>query len=125
MPATLSKCEILRSKKDIDTLFMKGRSLSQFPLRMCYLQTDREEGIHILVSVPKRYFKRAVKRNLLKRRIREAFRLHKDQFAAPGMDVAFIYTAHEEHSYQRIEESVCKLIAAASTPAAPAESSEK
>lgn len=123
MSATLPKSEILRSKKDIDVLFLKGRSLSQFPLRMCYLPAEGRTDLRILVSVPKRYFKRAVKRNLLKRRIREAFRLHKDQFAADGcggMDIAFIYTAHEEHSFQRIEESLCRLIAAASTPEATA-----
>jgi ribonuclease P protein component len=44
----------------------------------------------IVVSVPKRSFKRAVKRNLLKRRIREAYRRHKD-LLGPGFDVVFIY----------------------------------
>ena len=55
----------------------------------------------IVVSVPKRLFKRAVKRNLLKRRIREAYRHQKDLISAPA-DILFIYTAQEVLPYEVI-----------------------
>ncbi len=55
----------------------------------------------IVVSVPKRLFKRAVKRNLLKRRIREAYRRQKDLVSAPA-DILFIYTAPEVLPYEVI-----------------------
>jgi ribonuclease P protein component len=54
-----------------------------------------------VVSVPKRLFKRAVKRNLLKRRIREAYRHQKGLISAP-VDILFIYTAQEVLPYEVI-----------------------
>ena len=76
---TLPKEERLCSKKLIDALFAggKSRSMSDFPLRVVYMVKDRE-GVEpmtqMLVSVPKRYFKRAVKRNRVKRQVRDAYR---------------------------------------------------
>lgn len=75
----LPKEERLCSKKLIDALFAGGRSrsMSDFPLRVVYMVKDRE-GVEpmtqMLVSVPKRYFKRAVKRNRVKRQVRDAYR---------------------------------------------------
>lgn len=59
------------------------------------------DASRIVVSVPKRLFKRAVKRNLLKRRIREAYRRQKDLVSAPA-DILFIYTAQEVLPYEVI-----------------------
>ena len=59
------------------------------------------DASRIVVSVPKRLFKRAVKRNLLKRRIREAYRRQKDLVSAPA-DILFIYTAPEVLPYEVI-----------------------
>ena len=59
------------------------------------------DASRIVVSVPKRLFKRAVKRNLLKRRIREAYRRQKDLVSAP-VDILFIYTAPEVLPYEVI-----------------------
>lgn len=59
------------------------------------------DASRIVVSVPKRLFKRAVKRNLLKRRIREAYRRQKDLISAPA-DILFIYTAQEVLPYEVI-----------------------
>lgn len=90
---TLPKAERLSGKTDIGTLLEKGRYLSVSPcLRVCYLPG---EGVsRILVSVPKKNFKRAVKRNLLKRRIRESYRLQKELLSVP-CDLMFIYTPKE------------------------------
>ncbi len=66
----------------------------ELPLISGIAGESREDGLNrIIASVPKKYFKRAVKRNLLKRRIREAYRTHK---AAPmGIDVMFSYWGKE------------------------------
>ena len=64
--------------------------------------THADAGVsRIVVSVPKRLFKRAVKRNLLKRRIREAYRHQKGLLSAPA-DILFIYTAPEVLPYEVI-----------------------
>lgn len=55
-----------------------SRSFSVFPLRAVYMSVDRQEvPASILISVPKKRFKRAVKRNRVKRQIREAYRKNK------------------------------------------------
>ena len=78
---TLRKSERTCSKIAIDNLFKGGhsRSLSAFPIRVVYLVSDtpQQEQCQIMVSVPKKCFKRAVKRNRVKRQIREAYRLNK------------------------------------------------
>ena len=79
---TFSKPERLSSKIAIDELFAGGaKSFSAFPLRVVYLPIAKREGmaaVSLLISVPKKRFKRAVKRNRVKRQIREAYRKHKE-----------------------------------------------
>lgn len=79
---TLPKKERICSRKVTDKLFHCGkyRSMVAFPLRVVYLFRDRkdlEPQTQMLVSVPKRLFKRAVKRNRVKRQVREAYRHNK------------------------------------------------
>lgn len=75
------KSERLCSKRVIDGLFGGGnKSFSAFPLRVVFQTRERGEGeppVAILISVSKRHFKRAVKRNFVKRQLREAYRLNK------------------------------------------------
>lgn len=81
---TLGGQERIKSKKLIDTLFNGGnsRSLTAFPLRIVYMLRARESNdnsqAQIMVSVSKRHFKRAVKRNRIKRQIRETYRQNKE-----------------------------------------------
>lgn len=100
--ATLSKPERLNRKKVMERMFAGGaRSFSFFPLRVVYIPApELEAPISVLVSVSKRRFKRAVKRNRVKRQIREAYRLNKQillhALPADGsirLAVAFIYLA--------------------------------
>ena len=86
MPATraftFKKEERLCSKTLIDRLFNGGKShsLAAFPLRVVYMEQEREDEkpqVQVLISVPKRCFKLAVKRNRVKRQIREAYRQQK------------------------------------------------
>ncbi|TNJ47089.1 ribonuclease P protein component [Tamlana fucoidanivorans] len=82
MTYTYPKKEKLKSKKLIDQLFSQGKSVSAYPLRLVYLQTAFDEDVLAKtgVSVSKRYFKKAVDRNRIKRLLRESYRLHKAQF---------------------------------------------
>ncbi|MDY3945588.1 MAG: ribonuclease P protein component, partial [Prevotella sp.] len=78
----LPKSERINSKKLIDRLFKGGgaKSMSAFPLRVVFMTEDgdaHEPFAQMMVSVPKRFFKRAVKRNLVKRLVREAYRRNK------------------------------------------------
>lgn len=81
-PHSFKKKERLCSKRVIDTLFDGGsKSFSAYPLRAVFRPVDlgaEQELVSILVSVSKKHFKRAVKRNRAKRQIREAYRKNKD-----------------------------------------------
>lgn len=100
---TLSKEERLSWKRYIDLLFAKGQSFVAFPLRVVYLAVEEETlaPVSILVSVPKKKFRRAVKRNLIKRQVREAYRVRKYDLIDPltgknkRMLVAFLYLDKE------------------------------
>ena len=73
--------ERLGSKKSISKLFKSGKSVVAYPIRIIYLQSEHlAYPAAVVISVPKRLFRRAVDRNLLKRRIREAYRLNKPEF---------------------------------------------
>lgn len=82
MSFSYPKKEKLKSQKLIDQLFSEGRSVSAFPLRMVYLQTDFNDEIRFKtgVSVSKKNFKSAVDRNHIKRLLREAYRLNKTTY---------------------------------------------
>ena len=101
MAETLPKSERLHGQTTVAALFEHGKSLQAGCLRCRYLRREDDAPARIVVSVPKRSFKRAVKRNLLKRRIRESYRRQKD-LAAPGLDILFVYTAREPLPYADI-----------------------
>ena len=109
---TLHKSERLDKKKVIDKMFSGGaRSFSVFPLRVVYLPVEELEApVSILVSVSKRRFKRAVKRNRVKRQIREAYRKNKHGLLQTLQDegrqlaVAFIYLSDRLVDSLEIEE---------------------
>ena len=109
MAATLSKSERLCGKKAIAELMEHGKGGSAGCLRYRFLPGG--EVTRILVSVPKRFFKRAVKRNFLKRRIRESYRLQKDLLSVP-VDIAFIYVAREVLPYDAIYAAMTEALTA-------------
>ncbi len=82
MSNSYSKKERLKSKKIIEKVFEEGQSISAFPLKLIYLQTDFNDGVSLKtgVSVPKRLHKNAVDRNRIKRLIREVYRLNKSKY---------------------------------------------
>lgn len=111
---TFTKEERLSSKKAIEQLFEKGTSLSVNPVQIIWRITEREYPFpaQMAVAVPKKNFKLAVTRNLLKRRIREAYRKNKDliyaKFSEKGIkaDLIIIYKGLEIYDYQTIEKAV-------------------
>ncbi|MBQ0043555.1 MAG: ribonuclease P protein component [Bacteroidales bacterium] len=108
---TLSKEERLYCKKDITELLAKGRYGNIPGMRFCIRRESGAPVNRIMISVSKKYFKRAVKRNLLKRRIRESYRLQKSILPSNGgIDILFIYNSKEVMSSQQIYELVGQIL---------------
>ena len=113
-----SNKEKLKSKKDIEHLFKQGKSINAFPLRVIYVKKSEAKNITINagVSVSKKNIKLAVNRNLIKRRVREAYRLNnseiKNHLQKNGVEInlMFIYSAKEILSYQKIEDKIKVLL---------------
>lgn len=110
---SLKKNERLRSKNDIDKLFTSGESFVIYPFRIVYKFSDSNSSFKasILISIPKKRFKRAVKRNLLRRRTREAYRLNKNTLLdnLPNnrtLNIAFLYISNELYDYSVIEKKM-------------------
>lgn len=76
---TFKKEERLCNKRFIEALFGRGSSFILYPFRISFLKTDTHADalVQVIISVPKKKYKRAVDRNLLKRRMREAYRMNK------------------------------------------------
>ena len=89
---SFSKDERITNKKVIQKLFESGKKVSLSPFIVKYIFEKKEIKNKILISVSKSKIKSSVKRNLLKRRIREAFRLNKNIIKGFGYSFAFIYS---------------------------------
>jgi len=119
---TLSKTERLKSYKRIRVLFTTGLKFKVQPLLVYYQITSNatsEEKVEFLqmgVTVGSRYFKKAVDRNLIKRRIREAYRQNNQELKLVlrnsnyRMDLFFVYTISEKLSYDQILEPMKKSL---------------
>ena len=111
-PHCLKKEERLSGRKSVETLFAEGhQSFSAFPLRAVFLATE-ESGVRILVSVSKRHFKRAVRRNRIKRQIREAYRLNKEMLnpATGGVNIAFLWGSNQEMTTAEVASRMKNLL---------------
>ena len=108
---TLPKKERLCGKISISMLLAKGKHGNVEGLRyLCRKETGNDVN-RFMVSVPKKLFKRAVKRNLLKRRIRECYRKQKHNLTIEnGLDVLFMYSTKEILSYEQIYAAVGQII---------------
>lgn len=117
---SLPKSERIHLKKEIDELFAHGKGFVAYPLRVVYrLEGETEESaegprLAMMVSVAKRYLRRANKRNRVKRLVREAYRLSKhsliDWLEAEGKRgrIAFVFVGKELPEYKDIERAISK-----------------
>ncbi|SRR5690606_30379678 len=114
---TFKKEERLCAKRSIDDLFTNGSSFVLYPFRIVYLRRPLDGvPVQMLVSVAKRRFPRAVDRNLLKRRIRECYRLNKAAYLTPQNQqgqllLAIQYIGKEVLSYDRIRSRLVEALA--------------
>lgn len=126
MPAsgilTLKKEERICSRTLTEKLFTGGgsRSMAAFPLRLVYMKAEADgscPAVRVLFSVPKRCFKRAVKRNRVKRQLREAYRLNKGilyerlgEHGDMGVALAFIWLDDKLWPTSDVEKRVVNLM---------------
>lgn len=110
---TFSKRERLHSKKLIKELFDKGSSFFLYPFKVVYLNRPGDATHQLLVSVSKKKLRRAVDRNYIKRRVKEAYRLNKyllEEREVPKKLIALIYVSQELMGYHEIEPKLKKIL---------------
>lgn len=111
MTRTLPKTERLSGKTAVGTLMKKGRWGVSGCLKYCVLSPGGSDVDRVMVSVSKRIFKRAVRRNLLKRRMRESYRTQKDLLGQAGpLDLLLVYNSKEILDYQVIRQDVAAVL---------------
>jgi len=115
---TFSKSERLYLKSRIDRLFKQGTSKRAGCLRMIYFEPDEsmESPVQVMFSVPKKQFHRAIQRNLIRRRMSEAFRMNKHDLYAScvkekkNLLLAFLYSGTSIEIFQVIERHMKQLL---------------
>lgn len=116
-PYALPKSERLSSLAAVRRLFQDGASGFVYPFRyMVITEQSTTPSVEVLFSVPKRNHKRANKRNMLRRRMKESYRLNKAilTFSALAksqtVDIALVYSSKEILPYKTIEYAICKIL---------------
>lgn len=114
---TLKSHERLKSLKQVERLFKDGKDQFFYPFKVIYILEEKDANnwpLQFAVSIPKKKIKSAVKRNLLKRRTREAYRLNKLRLQNDisltdnKISLMFIYIENDVKNYSVIEKSVVK-----------------
>ena len=115
MDCKLPKSEKLHSFGAIRRLFSEGRGGFVYSLRyVVYAEQGEEMSAEILFSTPKKFLKRANKRNKVRRRMREAYRLNKQMLLASEnprqIQAALIYSSKEVVDYKTIENATKRIL---------------
>ncbi|MBR4028563.1 MAG: ribonuclease P protein component [Alistipes sp.] len=117
-PYALAKSERLSSLSAVRRLFKDGASGFVYPFRyMTIVEKSATPSVEVLFSVPKRYHKRANKRNTLRRRMKEAYRLNKASIhqrtaeCDKSVDLALVYSSKEVLPFNTIENAIRKILA--------------
>lgn len=122
----LNKKDKLCSTAAIDMLFSRGgtayesgskpQSIMAYPLRAVWRNNagrHSDSPVAFLISIPKKRLRKAVERVLMRRRVREAFRLNRHNYpvgADARIDLAFIYIADKTKKYSDVQKSVCRIL---------------
>lgn len=116
---TFTKEERLCNKKLVDQLFHNGSSFLCYPFKVSWILSADPQSFpaQVLFSVSKKRYKKAVDRNLIKRRLREAYRLNKQQYlysllSDAGKSIVFSigFIGKEIASYDFIEKKMLKML---------------
>ena len=112
----LKKTDRLKSRKAIEILYKNGKHFSIYPFRIQYLVTKFEPGIKAGFSAPTKNFKKATDRNRIKRLIKEAYRLQKNEIEKHqslienGLHIFIIYTGKDLPKYDFIAEKTASVL---------------
>lgn len=114
---TFPKSERLCLKKQFEELFKSGKSFLVYPFKVVYLESaELEVPVKLGISVSKKYSKRAVHRNRVKRLTREAYRLNKSTLHGflssenKKLILLFVYVGKEEYDYNFMQQKICLII---------------
>ncbi len=114
---TFQKKEKLKSKRVFEQLFVEGKSIKAFPVKLLYAQVGFDDGERIKVGVvaPKKKFKSAVKRNRIKRLLREAYRQNKQEAfnkIEGNFAFLFLYLGNKMPEYDEVNRAIQQLLSA-------------
>lgn len=111
------KSQRLSGRRAIDGLFASGAGGFAYPVRYVWAAAKSDcPGVAVMVSVPKKFHKRAIKRNLLKRRMREAFRIQNSALKALTtekgirVNIALLYGSRDVLELEKIRHAIGKII---------------
>ena len=109
---SFSKSERISEKKIIDSLFSSGKKFSVYPFDVRFLNQDENSDSisKVLITVSSSKIKSAVKRNLLKRRIKESYRINKNIIYNKLLMIAFVYVSEEIFTFSVIDKAIKKIL---------------
>jgi ribonuclease P protein component len=113
----LPKTLVIKKRKDFERLFSDGKTIYEHPLKLKYLLVDPSFSFKVAFVVPSKLIKKSTKRNLIKRRMREAFRINKDKLQMPIDPLAerynlllWIYASNELSDFKTIENKIILIL---------------
>jgi ribonuclease P protein component len=116
MEYSFKKYERLYKKKDIDNIFSGSKSLFSYPFKIFIIEFEKQSDSDlskILISIPKKKFRKAFKRNSLKRKVKEAYRLNKQIINSDKrryFHIAFIYIGEENPDFKALNSKMIKAL---------------